>query len=377
MPSSRNKHTSIVSIGMTVLLIAAFASEPATADSSATGLSQGQQYLQTDFTNVGQYTIGSTANTILAAHYDSNHVFEQPSRFYTLSADVSQRLETNVLQTFSNPQPDYAFRVNPKVHTGVQMVHDRKATGVYADYSTIKDVFAYAPAGLNVPTNQVVGIGTYHDLIPFNGRHETSARLDCLVRSVWSGPNNHQSDILPSLYLARNMMLFTKPTKNNPTGEHPYALFSTTQLQMRSGLPFEGATHELDPIYTVGIWIPKLGAAAKPFPANPQAKEQKSETKKRFDTDGWTCTINSSLFTNYRDPPFHHSHPKQGNNQIISDIVLEHPIFKNTFKSPNALTFYIKAEPVFNFDSNKAKGLSGFDFRFFLGLKYALSKAPT
>ena len=123
---------------------------------------------------------------------------------------------------------------------------------------------------------------------------------------------------------------------------HMFA-FTNIQLQMRGGIPFVAPTRELDPFYTVGI-IRSLGL--------------------------WTMSITDTFITNHRDPPFRGSIPAQGNAEMIADFEIYHPLVK---RYPNVVGF-LRAEPIWNWRSNRVTGLSGFDFRLYSGIRVAFAK---
>ena len=56
-----------------------------------------------------------------------------------MTTEVSQRLDTNVLFTYSKPKADYAFRVLPNITLGYEIF---KNTSVYCNYFVIKVIFA-------------------------------------------------------------------------------------------------------------------------------------------------------------------------------------------------------------------------------------------
>lgn len=112
---------------------------------------------------------------------------------------------------------------------------------------------------------------------------------------------------------------------------------------MRGGDYFVAPTREIDPFYTLG-YLHRKGQ--------------------------WALVINDTLVTNFRHPPFNDSVPQQSNVSMIADIEVNHPISR-CFP---ALLAFIRAEPIWNWDSHKAAGISGFDFRFYGGLRLTISK---
>ena len=102
-------------------------------------------------------------------------------------------------------------------------------------------------------------------------------------------------------------------------------------------------TREIDPFYTLG-YMHRQG--------------------------DWTFVANDTLVTNFRHPPFNDSIPQQSNVSMIADIEVNRPVVKQ-FPS---LTAFVRAEPIWNWHSNKEPGLSGFDFRLYGGLRLTMSK---
>lgn len=239
------------------------------------------------------------------------------------STEVSQRLDTNVLFSYSHPKCDYAFRVLPNVTVGYNFL---KNTSIYSNYFVIKDQFAKNYFNIGFPTIQSLSWGLRHT--KQFGR--LGLQADFQARELWQASHLHQFDFLPSFTLTH------QTTQNN-------VLFASTLLQLRGGKYFVAPNREIDPFYTIG-WFYRRGQ--------------------------WNFSANSTLVTNYRHPPFNRSVPKQGNYSIISDVEISRPVIR---KYPACVAFF-RAEPVWNWHSNKAPGLSGFDFRFYGGLRLALNK---
>lgn len=235
--------------------------------------------------------------------------------WFNSSVEVSQRLETNPLATARRAEPDYVFRVLPNVSLGYNVL---KRTGIYCNYFVIKDVFARHHL-FSRPTFQSLSLGVRQD-IPLGSR--TNAQLDFQARELWQVSHLRQADLLPS---------FTVTHAVTPN----FVLFGNTILQMRSGDYFQGATRELDPFYSAGfLW--RRGA--------------------------WTFLASHTYVTNFR---YNDAIPRQSNQTMISDYEISRPVLS---KIPNVVAF-IRAEPVWNFDSHRTPGLSGMDFRLFAGFR--------
>jgi hypothetical protein len=154
-------------------------------------------------------------------------------------------------------------------------------------------------------------------------------QFDLQARQLWQTTKLNQADLLPSLNVTASV---------NPN----LIAFASTLLQMRSRYYFEGATRELDPFYSLGF----LWRRGK-----------------------WIFSASNTFVTNFRSPPFHGSVPRQGNVSMISDYEISRPI-----STIPGLVSFVRAEPVWNWDSHNTPGLSGFDIRVFGGLRLAFGK---
>ena len=245
--------------------------------------------------------------------------------WFNLSAETSQRYESNVYLKHSPNASDYVYRILPNISLGYEVF---KRTSVYTNYFTLKDVFA-VHNGLSFPTTQSLALGLRHTL-PV--RHNTVVQFDLQARELWQSVGLHQFDYLPGVTVTK--------TINNQT-----AVFANLLMQLRGGQPFVAPTREIDPFYTLGV-VRSRGS--------------------------WVFTAVGTLVTNFRHPPFNDAIPPFGNNAIIADFEASHPVAKSI---PNLVTF-IRAEPIWNWHSHNEPGISGFDFRLFAGLRYTLVK-PT
>ncbi len=244
--------------------------------------------------------------------------------WFNTTTEVSQRLETNPRFTAHAPAADYVFRALPNVTVGYNFL---KNTGIYCNYFVIKDVFARFPR-FGRPTNQSLALGLRHS-ITINSK--TSAQFDLQARELWQAPGIRQFDYLPSVSVTHMM---------TPR----VILFASTVLQLRGREPFVAPTREIDPFYSAGVVFRK---------------------------GQWNLVVTDTFVTNFRHPPFANPVPRQGNVSMIADFELNRPI--NNRYLPGVLAF-IRAEPVWNWRSNRVTGLSGFDFRLFTGIRVAVSK---
>lgn len=247
-----------------------------------------------------------------------------PERLYfTASTEVSQRLDTNVLFTSGRAKADYAFRVLPNLTVGYNIA---KNTSVFANYFVIKDTFA-AHNFLNRPTTQSLAWGIQHNK---QLGKKTNLQLTFQARELWQARRLHQFDFIPGATITHVV---------NPNN----IIYASALLQMRGGGYFVAPTREIDPFYTVG-YVHRRGP--------------------------WTFIATDTLVTNFRHPTFKFSVPDQSNVSMIADFEVNRPLSK---KFPSVLGF-ARAEPIWNWASNKTPGISGFDFRFYTGLRFIVSK---
>lgn len=236
------------------------------------------------------------------------------------TVEASQRFESNVFFTTRDPQRDYVFRALPNVTLGYNILPH---TSVYANYFVIKDVFANNGILTN-PTTQSVSGGLRHE-IPVSNR--TNIQLDYQIRELWQAAGLRQADMIPAI---------TATHVFNPK----LIGFANIQLQMRSRNIFQGPTREIDPFYTIGLL---------------------------YRWKQWTFTATDTFVSNYRQSD---AIPNQGNLAMIADFEAARPISK---KLPGVVAF-VRAEPIWNWESNSRPGLSGFDFRLFSGIRVSVSK---
>jgi hypothetical protein len=248
-----------------------------------------------------------------------------PRLWFNLSAETSQRYESNVFLKTSPHASDYVYRILPNITLGYEVF---KRTSVYTNYFVLKDVFA-VHNGLSFPTTQSLSLGLRHTLPTW---HNTVTQFDLQARELWQSTNLRQFDYLPGVTVTK--------TLDNRT-----AVFLNLILQLRGGQPFVAPTREIDPFYTLGI-VRSRGS--------------------------WVFTAVGTLVTNFRHPPFNDAIPPFSNNAIIADFEASHPVSRSI---PNLVAF-VRAEPIWNWHSHDEPGISGFDFRLFGGLRYTLVK-PT
>lgn len=316
--------TLLLTIGIAVLALLPVQAQGVGAGLAPINLAQAAPPPQFIPTDVTPFTTAPERNSFSSGY--KFRIFQiLPERlWFNFTTEVSQRLDTNVLFTYSNPKADYAFRVLPNLTVGYEVF---KNTSVYANYFVIKDVFARDYSNINAPTTQSLSWGLRH-VKQFG--EKTTLQYDFQARELWQAVNLHQFDFLPGITLTHVI------TQN-------HIVFASTLLQLRGGDYFVAPTREIDPFYTIGyIYRHKL----------------------------WTFIANDTLVTNFRHPPFNDAVPNQSNMSMIADFELNHPVSRKF----SGLLAFIRAEPVWNWDSNKVAGISGFDFRFYGGLRLSASK---
>ncbi|MBX9572645.1 MAG: hypothetical protein K2X77_27365 [Candidatus Obscuribacterales bacterium] len=240
--------------------------------------------------------------------------------WFNASTEVSQRLDTNVFFDYSSPRPDYAFRVLPNVTVGYEAL---KNTSMYANYFVIKDNFADNTI-LSPPTTQSLSWGLQNT--QYFGK-KTSLQLDFQARELWQISHLRQFDFLPGLTLTHVA---------NPKN----IMFASSLLQLRGGKYFVAPTREIDPFFTIG-YIHRRGS--------------------------WTFLLSNTYVMNFRN---RNAIPQQSNFSMISNLEVMRPVLKEL----PSMQAFVRAEPVWNWHSNKQPGLSGFDFRIYGGLRLVANK---
>ncbi|MBX9720565.1 MAG: hypothetical protein K2X81_04130, partial [Candidatus Obscuribacterales bacterium] len=200
-----------------------------------------------------------------------------------------------------------------------------KNTSVYTNYFVIKDVFARQyDTNINFPTTQSLSLGIQHAQ-PIG--EKTSVRLSVQARELWLTSHLRFFDLMPGATVTRVV------TPNN-------ILFASTLLQLRGSQYFVPANREIDPFYTIG-YVGHRGL--------------------------WNFIATDTYVTNFRRSS---SVPQTSNESMIVDLEVNRPVSK---RFPSLVAF-VRAEPIWNWDSHKMPGISGFDFRLFGGLRVAVSK---
>src|SRR5579875_723017 len=245
-----------------------------------------------------------------------------PSRLWFSSATESdQRLETNVFQTSHKKHADYVYRILPNVTAGWNFADHLTA---YCNYFVIKDLFARHAAALDPPTTQSLSTGVRHD---FDVTGKTNLQLDFQARELWQASHIRQADLIPAINVTRVLA-------------PGFFMFGATLLQLRGREPFQGPGREIDPYYTLGFVLRR---------------------------GNWTFVISDTLVNSFRRK---NAVPAQSANTMVADFEIFRPLSRGL---PGAVGF-IRAEPIWNWDSFNLPGQSGFDFRLYSGVRLSLSK---
>ncbi len=174
---------------------------------------------------------------------------------------------------------------------------------------------------------QSVAMGVRHYIIPYQSRVQTN--LECQARELFQSKGLRQADLNPSI-------------NANATLSNHFGLFASALLQMRSQQLFLGPKREMDPFYTLGCW---------------------------YRRGPWLFNFTDTFVTNYREPHFEHSVPAHGNVNMIADFEIDRQLGNHP-----GMQLFLRAEPVFNWRSANAVGLSGFDFRLYSGIRLSFYK---
>lgn len=213
------------------------------------------------------------------------------------------------------------YRVNPNVTIGWSPTGN---TQYFADYFYIRDQLT--PSKKLSSNTHAVGIGAQHT---FQLTKRLSFQPQMQMRELFQTEQPPVFDYLPAATLTFNR------TDN-------LSLYVNTLLQARFKYFLDGPMRELDPFYTWGATYQK---------------------------NGWYFSASTTFNQNFRRPFRRNALLPVDNYSFISDFEID-----RQFKRIPGLQWFVRAEPVWNFHSQKTNGLSGMDFRLYYGLRLSASK---
>lgn len=281
-----------------------------------------------------------------------------PARFYlNASCETSGRFETNVFQfptkrtilngaTFNrgvtfgslsgedqlalgalvnrSSQHDNVFRVVPNITAGWSLT---PSTRIYGNYFYLRDKLARFNT-LNTYINQVA-LGVEQDL-PLNKINKRlGGEVQFQVRELFQANSDPVFDYMPSATITCRVRPDT------------VAYFNALG-QFRSLKFFGGVDREISPFFTLG------------------ALHQRGP---------WSFSANMTYLTSFRRG-FKDAALDVNSQTIICDF----EVAKQLFKKIPGFQGFLRAEPVYNFGTDNLPGLAGMDFRFFYGVRGAVSK---
>jgi hypothetical protein len=248
-----------------------------------------------------------------------NHPFAAAAGFNVI--DTQQ--QKAILQQIAHASAfDGVNRANPNVTAGWAFTPN---TQVFGTYFLIRDSL-FRSSSLN-STTQAVGLGIQHT-IQLGKR--ASIQPQFTMREMYQTGQPNVFDYLPAVTLqyaiTPNMIVYEN---------------SLAQIRFKNFLG--DPMREIDPFHTIGFFY----------------------TRGR-----WSVTGSATFLQNFR-----HQFGKYALEPINNDsFVLDLEVDRQIFPSLPALQAIIRAEPVFNFNSNETTGLAGMDFRLYYGIRLSASK---
>lgn len=232
-----------------------------------------------------------------------------------------QRAQVSNILSFVGAE-DIVFRVLPNV-TGGFTVTPR--TRIFANYFMISDTLAKHKR-LDTVIHSYAG-GIQQD-IPLGRRGNLQAEFQ--FRELNQTHQQAVFDFLPGL--TASFVLTPR-----------LVVFANALLQMRGKKYFQAPTKEIDPFYTWGGL---------------------------YQRNGWNFSASSTLVQNFREPFRGNATIPVNNYAFICDF----EVARRLMRQLPGLQAFVRAEPIFNFNSHNRPGLAGTDFRLFWGLRFAATK---
>jgi hypothetical protein len=282
-----------------------------------------------------------------------------PSRFYfSASVESTFRMETNIFQDPTKrvlqrqllPQPnsfftdspstqvsivkelrnashfDEVFRVLPTVTGGWTLTPHTRVYGsffmirdsVFHETSLSTDIFSYS-------------YGVQHDWQI--GQH-WSVQGDLQFRELNQTHQHSVFDFMPGATL----------TWISPSFAPRCVFYVNGLIQIRGRKYFQAPTRELDPFYTWGMMTQR---------------------------GRWSFSASSTLVQDFRKQFGSGALiPGVNSDSMISDFEIDRRIIPQF----PGLQAFVRAEPIWNFDTHNHPGLAGMDFRLYSGIRFSMSK---
>jgi hypothetical protein len=236
---------------------------------------------------------------------------------------IATPAQKSILQQIAHASAfDSVYRANPNVTAGWAFTPN---TQVFGTYFLIRDSLMRSSSLSS--TTQAVGMGIQHT-IPLGKK--ASLQPQFTMREMYQSGQPNVFDYLPAVTLQYAI------TPNLIAYEN-----SLAQIRF---LHFIGdPMREIDPFHTIGFFY----------------------TRGR-----WTVTGSATYLQNFRHQFGRYALEPINNDSFVLDLEVDRQIFP----SLPALQAIIRAEPVYNFNSNETTGLAGMDFRLYYGIRLSASK---
>jgi hypothetical protein len=277
-----------------------------------------------------------------------------PSNFYfSATAESSFRYETNVYQfpkkqtlLHQLPAPqeinqlpfpqqiqlvqlvaradseDVVYRILPNITGGFTLT---PRTRVFANYFMISDTLTRNKR-LDTVIHSYAG-GIQQD-IPLGSRANLQAEFQ--FRELNQMHQQAVFDFLPGLTLSGVV---------TPR----LVVFVNALAQLRGKKYFQAPTKEIDPFYTWGAL---------------------------YQRGGWNFSASTTFVQNFREPFRSNATIPVNNSSFISDFEVSRRIVPQV----PGLQAFVRAEPIWNIQKHNRPGLSGVDFRLYMGMRMAVAK---
>ena len=276
----------------------------------------------------------ATKRTIMHRELPPGSVFQntlpEHSRFRNHATAASEGLnviadkqEQAILRAISHANAfDNVYRVNPNATAGWSFTPN---TQVFGTYFLIRDCLMRSST-LN-STTQAVGLGGQYTMAL--GKR-ASIQPQITMREMYQTGQPNVLDYLPAVTLQYAV------TPN-------LIVYQNSLLQVRFKHFINGPMREIDPFYTVGAFY----------------------TRGR-----WSFSASGTFLQNFRKQFGHNALETVNNDSIVLDFEAD----RQVLPSLPALQAIIRAEPVYNFNSNETSGLAGMDFRLYYGIRVSAAK---